>query len=57
MATCPGKYGSNNSYCGATVYKCTKCGAVGCSKPGCSNQKFSGGRCLSCGSNGTSKSV
>ncbi len=28
MANCSGK--ADNSYCGGTLYKCSKCGLVGC---------------------------
>jgi len=37
MTKCPGKI---TQLCGAILYKCSKCGAVGYDKKGCSNQKF-----------------
>jgi hypothetical protein len=39
--------------CDATIYRCKKCGQVGCDKPregDCSNQLFANGRCLRCNS-------
>jgi len=50
--SCQGK--KHNSRCGNTVYKCNKCGTVGCSNNGCTNQNFDNGRCMKCG--GTDKS-
>jgi DNA-directed RNA polymerase subunit RPC12/RpoP len=52
MTKCPGKI---TQLCGAILYKCSKCGAVGYDKKGCSNQKFDGSRCLLCGKVGTKK--
>ena len=47
MATCPGKKGSSTCY--SSVYKCGKCGSVGCSVKGCTNQNFESIKCLRCG--------
>ena len=38
------------SQCQATLYRCAKCGNVGCTKAGCSNQGFRDGNCVKCGS-------
>lgn len=46
--SCQGK--KNNSTCYGTVYKCKKCGSVGCGNQGCRNQNFEYGRCMKCGS-------
>jgi hypothetical protein len=45
---CPGKRGGIR--CGAPLWRCRKCLNVGCMARGCTNQGFSGGRCLRCGS-------
>jgi len=37
------------SRCGAILYRCSKCGAVGCKTTGCENQRFNGGQCSKCG--------
>lgn len=31
------------------VYRCNKCGSVGCDVNGCSNQNFANSRCKKCG--------
>jgi len=38
MASCPGKV--NNTTCYSTVYRCKKCGGVGCEREKCTNQSF-----------------
>lgn len=51
---CSGKI--NGKGCGSTLYKCTKCGSIGCKNKSngkdCSNsiKKDSGGTCKTCGS-------
>ena len=50
---CPGKRG--NGTCGSTVWKCKHCNSVGCDQGSagkCTNQKFKGGTCQSCGKSG-----
>jgi len=51
MSGCPGKR-VKGSYCPSALYRCKKCGAVGCDQPRpneCSNQKFVMAKCQSCG--------
>ena len=43
MATCPGKRVKNNNPCNSSLYRCKKCGNVGCEQGDssqCSNQGF-----------------
>jgi len=42
---------TNGHKCGETIYRCNKCGAVGCQND-CRNQNFKQGTasCLKCGS-------
>lgn len=50
MASCPGKRGS--STCSGIVYRCKKCGNVGCDRGRageCTSQGFKSGRCTKCG--------
>ena len=54
MASCLGKRGtpSGTTKCGMMLYRCKKCGAVGCeqgTEGKCSNQTFKSGKCLKCG--------
>ena len=56
-SACHGSVPNKSNICGSLVFRCTKCGAVGCTKNGCSNQKFKDGQCMSCGSHGTKKEV
>jgi hypothetical protein len=51
MATCPGKK-KNGFGCQSGVYKCKKCGSVGCDNRDCGNRTFDGGKCLKCGQYG-----
>lgn len=55
MASCPGKKTKTNGICGGFLYRCKKCGNVGCD-PGsrglCTNQGFAGGVCMKCGTQG-----
>ena len=37
------------SGCRSPVYKCSKCGATGCEKEGCTGQNFKSGKCERCG--------
>ena len=39
----------DGSTCQTTLYRCAKCGHVGCTKPGCSNQGFRNGNWGRCG--------
>ena len=50
MATCPGKK-KNGNLCAMTLYKCGKCGNVGCQFDECTNCAWEshGQRCSSCG--------
>jgi len=53
MSGCPGK--CNGHTCMSTLYKCKKCGNVGCDQGQygkCSNQAFQFGICSKCGANG-----
>jgi len=55
MAGCPGR--RNNNYCNYPLWKCKKCGNVGCQEKGCPNQGFDEfGRCRRCGESGTKES-
>lgn len=48
---CPGR--RNNIQCGMTLYRCKKCGNVGCAQAQrgkCTNQAFASSKCLRCGS-------
>jgi DNA-directed RNA polymerase subunit RPC12/RpoP len=50
MPACPGIKSSTNSKCGTySIYRCKKCGHVGCANNGCTNQAFSSYQCLRCG--------
>lgn len=50
MALCPGKKPDGRS-CGTTLYRCKKCGNVGCAQnKDCSNLAFKdGSKCTKCG--------
>jgi len=54
MAQCPGKRGAQT--CNRILYRCKKCGNVGCEsgKPSeCGNQAFlTGSKCVKCGTSG-----
>ena len=55
MSICPGKRKKNNSNCTSTLYRCKKCGNIGCEQNqpfDCSNQGFKAGKCLKCGVSG-----
>ena len=45
---CRGKK-SNGFPCGGSLYRCKKCGAVGCSTSSCGNQNFNSQVCMKCG--------
>jgi hypothetical protein len=52
MPSCPGRRTKNNSSCNKTLYRCKKCGNVGCDYSNfgeCTNQGFQSGKCLKCG--------
>ena len=52
MSQCPGRRTTTNSQCAVMLYRCKKCGNVGCDQPRenhCSNQGFKNQRCESCG--------
>lgn len=55
MANCSGKR-KNDQTCNSSLYKCKKCGNVGCAKNStaeCSNQAFlESGKCLKCSTSG-----
>ena len=37
-------------FCYGWIWRCNKCGNIGCSRDGCSTQRFyNGGRCMCCG--------
>ncbi len=58
MASCPGKK-SNNQTCYQSLYRCKKCGNVGCDRNNigeCPNQAFNCGKCMRCGANGQKES-
>lgn len=48
---CQGRKGSGSH--GGLVYRCTKCGSVGCVDSGCTNRNFNGSRCMKCGKVGS----
>lgn len=50
MAGCPGK-NKRNTTCNGLLYRCKKCGGVGCDRGGdeCTNQGFKSGKCKKCG--------
>ncbi len=55
MASCPGKRTNRNTGCLSALYRCKKCGHVGCDQTTsgvCSNQAFRLGKCLKCGATG-----
>lgn len=59
MANCPGKK-RTGGICYGFVYRCKKCGSVGCEhyQDGeCSNQGFKSGYCLRCGTLGQKEAV
>lgn len=51
MPVCPGKkLQPAQSKCINNLYRCKKCGNVGCAMlPECSNQGFKLGKCVKCG--------
>jgi hypothetical protein len=59
MASCQGRRDGHT--CQDYVYRCTNCGAVGCShndRNRCTNQAFAqGGVCQKCGKSGTKEPV
>lgn len=60
MSSCPGKQmetqkdGTRKAgfTCTNMLYRCKKCGAVGCQRKNCTNYNFDGSRCLKCGNYG-----
>ncbi len=45
-----------NTHCGEILYKCPKCGTIGCRSAKCTNAKFADmGKCSLCGASGTDK--
>jgi hypothetical protein len=55
MAFCPGKKIKTKGTCNGTLYRCKKCGNVGCDQgpsTACSNQAFDLGKCMKCGARG-----
>ncbi len=60
MPVCPGKRVKTGYDCTSSVYKCKKCGNVGCFQNDtgtCSNEGFRNGKCLKCGSVGQHQQV
>jgi DNA-directed RNA polymerase subunit RPC12/RpoP len=50
MSACPGIKIHTKSRCGTTsLFRCKKCGHVGCAQVGCSNQAFDSYKCMRCG--------
>ena len=47
MAICNENKGFGKCY--SQLWKCEKCGKIGCTRDGCRNQQFKNGRCMSCG--------
>ena len=47
MAFCQGI--RNGSKCERAIYRCKKCGSVGCVSEGCSSKNFDGYKCMKCG--------
>lgn len=59
MASCPGKKKSGLQ-CLSTVYRCKKCGSVGCDQGqagDCSNQGFRISTCVKCGTGGQKEPI
>ena len=55
-----GRVMANCKKCNATMYKCSKCGAIGCRgghNGNCPNQTFEGNVCLQCGATNTAKPI
>jgi len=53
MSNCHGQRKNYNMTCNSSIYKCKKCGNVGCNQPSegdCSQQGFRNGSCVKCGS-------
>lgn len=58
MATCPGRLNNQSASHAGQVFRCTKCGAVGCRDERCSNYNLSSsGKCMRCGAYSTCKSL
>lgn len=55
MMTCGGMKDNGKNKCNSIVYRCSKCGTVGCKTQGCTNQKFNFGKCVVCGNYGTTQ--
>jgi hypothetical protein len=56
MASCAGRIPNQAGQHSATVYRCVKCGAVGCRDHRCTSHNWSSNDgCLRCGSHGTMK--
>ncbi|VVE66992.1 hypothetical protein PCA31118_02435 [Pandoraea captiosa] len=56
MSMCKGT--RNGSSCGMLLYRCVRCGHVGCnqvSNSACSNMGFNTGRCVRCGNSQTER--
>ena len=47
MSNCQGQKGGGRHL--GLLYKCPKCGSVGCNASGCSGQNFQSNRCMKCG--------
>lgn len=58
MSVCPGKVGGRIGQHAGSVFRCSKCGAVGCREERCTNHNFTGsGRCNRCGHYQTYKQI
>ncbi len=65
MASCRGTKTDSRDHrstpCGTQLYRCNKCGSIGCSYSGhtvtCTAQGFNGGACLKCKSAGGKTNV
>jgi hypothetical protein len=53
MAACDGTREKHR--CASTLYRCKKCGIVGCAQGrqgACTSQAFAAGKCVKCGASG-----
>jgi hypothetical protein len=53
MKKCDGL--KNGKKCDSDVYKCLKCGAIGCDQVGCSKKQFEGMWCKNCRAESTGR--
>ncbi len=50
MPICQGKRGDRGLACFNALYRCLKCGNIGCEQPDCTRKGFDSGKCIHCGS-------